>query len=218
MTVRDRLASLGTALGDFNQGEFGKDFSMIEGVNPAEGYCAGVALDWTRRVLQSGPGRQAKVLPTVRQRARRMRSPPASAPYTRQTRTLRRMATAFSGQGASYVTTTRKTESDRTVDAAADGTTSQRTIRRPAWACPVQQRSCLWSGSTFTDNPFDLGYEPAGFVSRNRIQNWLNTIRQASTRSTASLPMGDASGGSTPRNSTTSSAAARRGSSAKSTS
>ena len=62
MGVRDRLASLGTDLGKFDQVDFGKAYSSIAGVNPAEGYCAGVCLDWTRRVLQSDAGRDARFL------------------------------------------------------------------------------------------------------------------------------------------------------------
>ncbi|AMY11393.1 cysteine protease domain, YopT-type [Luteitalea pratensis] len=174
MTVRDRLASLGTALGDFNQGEFGKDFSMIEGVNPAEGYCAGVALDWTRRVLQSGSGRQAKFLHYA---SAKNALPSGVGTDTRQTRTLRRMATAFSGQGASYVTTTRKTELIALLTPLLTAPLVNYNSS-PCVGVPSAAAKLLMERFDLQDNPFDLGYEPAGFVSRNRIQNWLNTITQ----------------------------------------
>ena len=53
MSVRDELKACGgVPLGDgFNQDSF-RTHDMIGGVDISNGYCAGVALDWTRRVLQ----------------------------------------------------------------------------------------------------------------------------------------------------------------------
>lgn len=53
MSVRDELRECGgVPLGDgFSQDSF-RTHNVIEGANIANGYCAGVALDWIRRVLQ----------------------------------------------------------------------------------------------------------------------------------------------------------------------
>src|ERR1700730_16842435 len=54
MSVRDELRECGgVPLGDgFSQDNF-RTHNVIEGANIANGYCAGVALDWMRRVYGS---------------------------------------------------------------------------------------------------------------------------------------------------------------------
>jgi hypothetical protein len=179
MTVRARLASLGESLGDFNQGEFGQDFSMIEGVNPSNGYCAGVCLDWTRRVLQSGSNRDAKFL-TYSSTKNKLAS--GVGTDTRQTQTLRRMATAYSGQGASYVTTTRQaqlialftpllTAPEKTYNISGASVTGV--------PVPNATAKAYLEAWTPDPNPFNLQKEPAAVVSRSQIQTWLNAIKNA---------------------------------------
>src|SRR6476620_4567482 len=98
MGVRDRLVSLGEDLGEFHQTTFRGTTTSVDGADLTKGYCAGVCLDGTRRVLLSSPGRDARFLHYAKQ-------PQGSA---RQVKAVKRMGAAFAGQGASYVTTTRK--------------------------------------------------------------------------------------------------------------
>ena len=178
MTVRDRLASLGTSLGDFNQGEFGQNFSMIEGVNPADGYCAGVCLDWTRRVLQSGENRNAKF---IHYASAKNTLPSGVGTDTRQTQTLRRMATAYSGQGASYVTTTRKTQLISLLTPLLTAPESTYNINGQSVtgvAVPNATAKLFLAAWTPTPNPLNLQKEPAGVVARSKIQSWLTMVTQ----------------------------------------
>jgi hypothetical protein len=68
------LKDLGAKIGGFNQGKFRKDVGMKSGtihetssrrtkcLSLGGGYCAGVCLDWARRVLLSGPNRDQAFL------------------------------------------------------------------------------------------------------------------------------------------------------------
>jgi hypothetical protein len=103
MSVIDDLKKIGgKPLGDaFSQDAF-RTHDVLDNVTLTSGYCAGVVLDWTRRVLQSGPGRQEKYLSYS--------TPNYSTPERKvATATLKRMAAAYDGQAPSYVGETNKT-------------------------------------------------------------------------------------------------------------
>jgi hypothetical protein len=98
MSVIDDLKAIGgegveVHLGDFNQGSFRKGIPDVGGVDITGGYCAGVVLDWARRVLQSDSNRDAKYLSYS--------TPNAGA---RSSATVQRMALAYDGQSSHYVT------------------------------------------------------------------------------------------------------------------
>lgn len=98
MSVRDELQACGaTAMGQgFSQESF-RTHDAIEGVNIENGYCAGVVLDWTRRVLQPN-GREGS--------AHLEYASPRYAQNARKVATVRRMAKAYGGQSTSYVNET----------------------------------------------------------------------------------------------------------------
>ena len=169
MGVRDQLASLGADLGTFNQGDFGSNYSSIAGVNPADGYCAGVCLDWTRRVLQSASSRDARFL-------NYSKNPVGSA---KQTQTLRRMATAYKGQGASYVTTTRQADLVAQLTALLSEADSDWTIDGHDFTgLPVSNglAQLVNKRIVVTPNPFNLQKEPAAVVKREKVQGWLSFL------------------------------------------
>jgi len=79
---------------NFNQGSFRKDTISVDGVSLTGGYCAGVVLDWARRVLQSGSNRDEKYLSYS--------TPTQTEP--KRVATVQRMAKGYIGQASSYVT------------------------------------------------------------------------------------------------------------------
>src|SRR6185503_15453637 len=71
--VPDLLKGFGSAVGEFSQGEFRTRYAVPVGRSPIDksnyraqglggGYCAGVCLDWIRRVLLSRPERDERYL------------------------------------------------------------------------------------------------------------------------------------------------------------
>jgi hypothetical protein len=71
--VPDLLKAFGSAVGEFSQGEFRTKYAVSVGRSPIDksnyraqglggGYCAGVCLDWIRRVLLSRPERDERYL------------------------------------------------------------------------------------------------------------------------------------------------------------
>src|ERR1700675_1129004 len=107
MPVRDELKECGGVplRGGFNQDSF-RTKNVIGGVDISNGYCAGVALDWIRRVLQ----------PNNREGIARTGSThldyqsPKYQSQTRKTSTVKRMAAAYSGQSTNYVSETERSK------------------------------------------------------------------------------------------------------------
>jgi hypothetical protein len=98
MSVVDDLKAIGgegveVHLGGFNQGSFRKGIPDVGGVDITGGYCAGVVLDWARRVLQSDSTRDQKYL-----------SYSTTNAQARSTATVKRMALAYAGQAPTYMT------------------------------------------------------------------------------------------------------------------
>ena len=93
MSVQDELIRLGgRRIGtDFSQGKFRGAIVNAEGKSLTKGYCAGVALDWARRVLQSDPGRDESYYSY-------------SAAYTqlKKDAVVKRMAKAYADQSDGY--------------------------------------------------------------------------------------------------------------------
>ncbi len=100
MSVIEDLKKLGgKPLGDeFNQDDF-RTHDVLDSVNLTSGYCAGVVLDWARRVLQSKANRDEKYMSYS--------TPKLTS--ERKVATLKRMAQAYNGQSTSYVGETKKT-------------------------------------------------------------------------------------------------------------
>jgi hypothetical protein len=100
MSVREDLITLGgKPMGSFDQMLF-KTEDKVEGVDLTSGYCSGVVLDWTRRVLQSSGDRDVSYLSF------------SSPGYTLAIRraTVKRMAIAHDGRAQNYVTYTQRTK------------------------------------------------------------------------------------------------------------
>lgn len=101
MSAQD-LARLGTRQGGgFDQTSFATH-RVAEGADLSGGYCAGVALDWCRRVLLSRADRDANFLSYSK--ANYGNAGPRG--MSRQEATTRRMALAFREQGKPYVSET----------------------------------------------------------------------------------------------------------------
>jgi hypothetical protein len=167
MGVRDQLASLGEDLGNFNQGEFRGTTATVDGADLTKGYCAGVCLDWARRVLLSGSGRDARFLTYAKQ-------PLGSV---RQVKAVKRMGTAYAGQGASYVATTQQANltSQLTALLSVPEITGELPDGTIVSGVPVSNSlaELICNRITMTPNPFDLENEPAGWVPHEDISSWL---------------------------------------------
>ena len=171
MGVRERLASLGTDLGKFNQNAFRGDVVAFGDTDLKGGYCAGVCLDWTRRVLLSASDRDAKFLTYA--------SPKQEIGGARQEDTLRRMATAYKGQGASYVATTRKSEVLPKLKALLAEPEKGWNISGQVVqgvGVPNAVAKLVLELMTPNPNPLNLQKEPAGAVPKSTIQFWISFI------------------------------------------
>ena len=166
MTVRDRLALLGKALGNFNQREFRQGSTSVDGVDLTKGYCAGVCLDWTRRVLQSGPNRKETFL---------------NYSTTRQEQTLRRMAKAYDGQGATYVAATRKTQLVPLLTQLLTQPEKKYTFKGgtpTGIPVPYETAELLSEHFVIAPNTFDMDMVIAGVIKKSDIQSWLTAVQQ----------------------------------------
>lgn len=185
MTVSEELARLGIRQGAaFNQGSFrvgvgvapstqhrlGKN--TVEGADITGGYCAGVALDWCRRVLLSGPDRSETSLsyggqhykyPTV----------PSGGIMSRKEATVRRMAKGYAEQAATYVGQTNM-ESVQPLLARLLAT-QEIDIEGLPRGVPVSKSELgllrkVWK---IPDKQVDLGYEPAATVTHAQIRGFI---------------------------------------------
>ncbi|GAP38565.1 hypothetical protein ABXN37_25970 [Piscinibacter sakaiensis] len=110
--VKEMLALGATLRGrEFNQGKFSESLGTLDGVSIGNGYCAGVVLDWTRRVLQSSVARDAAYLSYESPAGDADGGTPAAT--GRQAAALLRMVDAFDGQASSYV---ERTDAQQLVD------------------------------------------------------------------------------------------------------
>src|SRR5262245_21239146 len=159
---RARLAGMGTDLGNFNQTDFRGKHDQIEGVELRGGYCAGICLDWTRRVLLSPPGRDSTYL--TYSGPKNAIGGPSREP------TLRRMATAYFGQTYNYVATTRKTEALRELKGLLN-------FKGPMVQVSKAAAKAIQSVFDIEDpNPFNMTMEPAGVIERTVIEGWIRDL------------------------------------------
>jgi Yersinia/Haemophilus virulence surface antigen len=170
MGVRDLLTSIGTDRGKFEQMTFRGSKKQVDGISIDGGYCSGVCLDWTRRVLQSAEDRDEKFLTY------------SSAKYnvegSTQTKTLKRMVTAFAGHATSYVAPDKTlpmklkpllnlVEGTHTIDG------------KTAKGVPVPlelARGILQYVDMPGQNPFNLTCDPAGAVPKAWVQHFISHI------------------------------------------
>jgi len=101
MSVYEDLCKLGTPQGAFNQGSF-RTSASAAGKDLTGGYCAGVALDWCRRVLLSRADRDPKFLNYGKEGY----GDAGPKGQSRQDATTVRMANAYAQQGSNYVAQT----------------------------------------------------------------------------------------------------------------
>jgi hypothetical protein len=180
MSERDELRECGgVPLGDgFNQDSF-RTHNVIEGANIANGYCAGVALDWIRRVLQ----------PRNRHGVERTGSTHldyASPKYVqtpeRKVSTVRRMATAYGGSATSYVSETERSKLKHRLESLQNGTEENYTaygLGVPIPGTVAQLLKKVWDvpgNSTF--RRFSLSSEPAGTLTKATIAQLLTSLNQ----------------------------------------
>lgn len=173
-TVRERLASLGTELGEFNQGDFRGRYTAIEGQAITDGYCAGVCLDWARRVLQSDSTRVQRNPAFVNYGSpKNSQATARGTGSTRQVQTLRRMATAYGGQGASYVSESELTKLKKALTELA-------AMPGESVSVPNGHAKLILANFSLDPNPLDLRYVTAGTLEKSRIASML---AQTGTRS-----------------------------------
>lgn len=168
-TVRDELVAVGgVPEGQFNQSSF-TPFDQVEGADISGGYCAGVVLDWTRRVLQSAPDRDASYL---NYSAAGYGDDRPDGVQSKQAATTRRMATAYAGQGSSYVQTTHKEATIAALRAllgGVEGTTSTYGTGVPVPHATAQMLSQYWEMTGGSFARFNLGMDPAGRLTLAKI-------------------------------------------------
>src|SRR5262245_20676524 len=168
MGVRERLASLGTDRGQFNQCTFRGTVISYGDTDLTGGYCAGVCLDWTRRVLLSAPNRDVRYLTY---------STPKAASETRHKDTLIRMAVSFKEQN-SY----RPSKPDMMAKLTALLSQSDSTYKidgKPVTGVAIPGKTAEMIDKFVDlskDNPFNMRKEPAGVVPRERVERWKNLV------------------------------------------
>jgi hypothetical protein len=181
MAIRDELKACGgVPLGDgFNQDSF-RTHNVIDGVNIANGYCAGVALDWIRRVLQ--PNNRDGI---ARSGTTHLdyESPNYGSPAGK-TSTVRRMAAAHSGQATAYVSETGRsklkqrltalqTEVEQNWGSLGVGVGIPHDVAlmlKTVWQIPGDPNS--------TFSKFNLSLQTAGALRRNEITDLLADLNQ----------------------------------------
>lgn len=176
MSVRDELSACGAVpVGEgFNQGSF-RTHNTIEGANIENGYCAGVALDWTRRVLQSGNRTGTAYLEY---------SSPKYATQSRKVATVRRMAKAYGGQSTSYVSETERAKLITRLQQLQNGVEQNWQSYGMGVGIPsdaARLLSSVWQipgppNSTFSN--FNLTREPSGAITRDGIAALLIELNQ----------------------------------------
>ena len=175
MGVIEDLKELGgKQVGDkFNQDSF-RTHNVLDSVNLTSGYCAGVVLDWARRVLQSAPERDEKY----------MSYSTPKLTTERKVATLRRMAQAYDGQATSYVSETKK-------GATVTELRKLKLLQVESWTdygtgVPVPSNVAEMLGkywdipgkpnSTFAK--FDLNSEPAGVLTYQDIDRLIANLSE----------------------------------------
>ena len=180
MSVRDELRECGgVPLGDgFSQDSF-RTHNVIEGANIANGYCAGVALDWIRRVLQ--PRNRLGVERTGSTHLD-YASPKYEETHERKVSTVRRMATAYGGSATSYVSETDRSKLKQRLESLKEGAEVNYTgygLGVPIPGAVAQMLKKVWEvpgNSTF--KRFNLSSEPAGTLTKSTITQLLTYLNQ----------------------------------------
>lgn len=171
MDVRDELIACGgKPIGDaFNQSQF-KQLGGVESNRIPGGYCAGVVLDWTRRVLQSSPMRPDYYLSYSKPD---YEVSPVHMGLSPQAATVNRMATAYEEQAANYVgqTDVQKTIAvlERLSNAVEEKWNSEVGVRVSSADAKLIAK-CWQIGQRGTAlESLEAGYEPAGFLPLTTI-------------------------------------------------
>lgn len=183
MTVLGEIVECGAKpVGDgFNQSAF-RTSDVISGINISNGYCAGVALDWTRRVLQ--PINRHGVARTGDAHLN-YASPKYTQTPTRKQKTVERMARAYSGQGTSYVSETDLQRLKAQLQQLQFGIEENSSTYGLGVAIPNDVAKLLakkWvipgeANSSF--EKFNLSKEPAGRLPRSVIADFLALLGDA---------------------------------------
>ncbi|HEY1756937.1 MAG TPA: YopT-type cysteine protease domain-containing protein [Bryobacteraceae bacterium] len=176
MSVVDDLKKIGGEVevqhGAFNQRSFRGDTVSVDGVSLTGGYCAGVVLDWARRVLLSASDRDQKYLnySTTNSQARRAA-------------TLERMAKAYAGQGGHYITgdtfkvqalnllNQLKVSGEETFQSYGTGvpvTNDGAVLFKKFWQIPGAPNTIFAK--------FNLAKEPAGVLTYTNIQTLIDNL------------------------------------------
>ena len=191
MGVREELIACGgTPVGaPFNQTQF-KNVGGVDANRIADGYCAGVVMDWTRRVLQSAPDRDSNYLSyskpdyevsSVAQLGDQQT--PLRPGLSRQAATVNRMAKAYERQGTSYVAQTKLQKVKAALRHLQQNGVEETGARGTGVPIPNELGVLLddfWQfgnpNSTF--ERFDLGKVTAGWIPLNRFPALLNDLDQ----------------------------------------
>lgn len=178
MSVREGLQAIGAVPqgGGFNQDSF-RTHDIIEGVDLTDGYCAGVVLDWTRRVLQPNTSKSAD--PSRLEYA----TTKMAENVERQTAALRRMAKGYGGSATSYVNETERTKLCAILqmlkNEGVEVNYDVYGIGVPISSDIARLMSQVWTIPGVGNNlfsRFNLSNEPAGTLSRVAIGNLLNQL------------------------------------------
>jgi hypothetical protein len=181
MSVRDELKECGgVPLGDgFSQDSF-RTQNVVEGANIANGYCAGVALDWIRRVLQ--PRNRLGVERTGSTHLD-YASPKYQETPERKVSTVRRMATAYGGSATSYVSETDRSKLKQRLESLQNGTEQNYTaygLGVPIPGTVAQLLKKVWDvPGNGSFKKFNLSNEPAGTLTKSTITQLLTSLNQS---------------------------------------
>jgi hypothetical protein len=174
-TVHDEFVALGgKRIGAaFNQLGFARKVLPTMKLGKADlgaGYCAGIALDWARRVLQSGPDRDASYLSYSTDR-----SP------GRQMATVKRMVKAYENSTQTYL---KKTSKEISIEAL------QRLLNAVEQPDPVfgmgvgipqwlaRHFAQLWNIGTHIFARFDLSQDPSGRLTHTSIRALIDNLEK----------------------------------------
>ena len=174
MGVRENIAGIGTDRGTFNQTAFRGATTSVDDVEIDGGYCSGVCLDWTRRVLLSGQDRDAKFLAYEGDKY--------AVGGQKQTQTLGRMAGAYAGHSSSYIAPDQTlplklkpllNEPEETLNLNGNNVTG---ILIPL---ALAEHILLYFDMPAHINPFHVGWDPAGAVSKQTLQGWITPLESS---------------------------------------
>lgn len=195
MAIKDELNALGATMRgkEFSQGDFSGSLKTLDGSSIDKGYCAGVVLDWTRRVLQSPVTRDKDYLSYAREEDE-------EGGEDRHASTLLRMVDAYAGQASTYIV---KTEAQLMADelrrlaGQAEKAHEGLGTGVPVSAAAAKMMTLYWEIPGDEVNMFSrfrLDHDPSGVLTKAQVsalvRNLAQRIKNKGDRQTRPLATG----------------------------